>query len=265
MFQEQHNRSFSEISDVHDQYEPTMTSSPGITGQAPRLTYLDTPPMSEATDLPIQGAQYVYPKSHLDQASGLSPYSLGDRDMNPSPHPSYYSVSDLPPTSPLPSPKYKYSSGEITSTPPSRRSSVATTRASIRGQPQAPHDPMPSAHIPSSPNTLQLPGHQRQSLTGSPSSPGFFEMHVRSPTASTHIQGHALDRSASATSYTTAADDYYSAEDDPGNHYGYASSPDYAHDTSSQHHHDIPIDDTHDGRRHDRNSENVSWEGPRAV
>lgn len=270
MFQE-HNRSLSEISDVHDQYEPTMTSSPGKTGQAPRQTYLDTPPMSEATDLPIQGAQYVYPKGHLDQASGLFPHSPGDRDMNPSPHPSYYSVSDLPPTSPLPSPKYKYSSGEITSTPPSRRNSVATTRASIRGQPQAPHDPMPlspaRAHIPSLSDTLQLPGHQRQSMTG-PSSPGFFEMHVRSPTASTHSQGHAFERSASAASYTTAADDFYSAEDDPGNHYGYASSPGYAHDTSLQQNHDIPLDDdrdTHDSRRHDQNSEDASWEGPRAV
>jgi phospholipid-translocating ATPase len=282
MFQEQHSRSLSEISSVHDQYEPTMTSSPGTSDQAPRQTYLDTPPMSQATDLPIQGAQYVFTKSHLDQETHLSPVSPGDRNMNPSPHPSYYSVSELPPPSPMPSPKYKYPSGEITSTPPSRRTSVATTRASLRGTPQAPHAPMPlspvSLHAPSSPHTLQLPGHQRQSIVGGTSSnPGAFEMRVQSPPndhASNHSHGHAFERSASSASYTTAADDFYTAEDDFGSSYGHASgqrSPGYAHDAHSQQH-GMPFDDDdrdtvvgHDSRRHDRDSNAASWEGPRAL
>lgn len=278
MFQEQHSRSLSELSGAHDQYEPTMMSSPGTSNRALRQTYLDTPPMSQATDLPIQGAQYAFATSHLNQETHLSPTSPGDRNMNPSPHPSYYSVSELPPPSPMPSPKYKYPSGEITSTPPSRRTSVATTRASIRGTPQA-HAPMPlspASHRPNSPNTLQLPGHQRQSLIGGTSSnTGAFEMRVRSPPndhASNHSHGHAFERSASSASYTTAADDFYTAEDDSGSSYNHASgqrSPGYAYDVSSQQRHDTPLDDDdrdtiigHDSRRH---SNAASWEGPRAL
>ncbi|KAF9465973.1 phospholipid-transporting ATPase 1 [Collybia nuda] len=276
MFQEQHSRSLSEFSEVHDQYEPTMTSSPRTNDHAPRQTYLDTPPMSQAIELPIPGAQYAYSRSHLDQESHLSPHSPNERNMGPSPHPSYYSVSELPPPSPLPSPKYKYPSGEITSTPPSRRTSVATTHASLRGTPQIHPAPMPITpgppHPPNSPNTLQLPSHQRHSAVSSTSYTGAFEMRVRSPTndyASGYSHGHAFERSASSASYTTAADDFYTAEDDHGFGSG-QRSPGHNRDLSSQQNHGIDDDDQdtilgHDSQRHDRNSIVGSWEGPRAV
>lgn len=132
----------------------------------------------------------------------------------------------------------------------------------------------PAPHLPSSSNTLQLPGHQRQSLTGRPPSPGFFEMQVRTPTTPTHSQGHAFERSASATSYTTAADEFYSADDNHGVDYGYASgeqspaTPGYAFDSTPQSNPDIPNDEdrpTHDRRRQDQSSDDAAWEGGRAV
>ncbi|KAF8066587.1 phospholipid-transporting ATPase 1 [Lyophyllum atratum] len=275
MFQGQHNRSLSEFSNVHDQYEPTMTSSPGM-NDTTRQTYLDTtPPMSQAADLPIPGAQYVHVKSRMDQEPHLSPQPAGSRfDINPSPQPSYYSVSELPPQSPLPSPKYKYPSGEITSTPPSRRTSVATTRASGRGQPHVPMPRSPSSPPPPSrsPHNLQVPG--------SAPPPGAFEMQMRvqSPPNDHESQlsyghGHGYERSGSSTtSYNTAVDEFWTADNDSGSTYDHGRagqrSAGLPHDAR---HHQPPVgvpseDDDRmtiggDDRRH-QHTPAPSWEGP---
>ncbi|GLB40906.1 putative cation transport ATPase (P-type) (TC 3.A.3) family. Type IV subfamily protein [Lyophyllum shimeji] len=278
MFQGQHNRSFSELSNIHDQYEPTMTSSPHVGGE-PRQTYLDTPPMSQATDLPMPTVhtEFVPMKSHMNQETHLSPTSAtGSRfDINPSPQPSYYSASDLPPQSPLPSPKYKYPNGEITSTPPSRRTSIATTRASGRGAPPAPM-PMPSSSPPPpprSPNTLQVPGAP---------SPGTFEMQMRgrSPPHDhepQHAHGHGYERSGSSTSYNTGPDDYWTADEaslhNSDHAPGHRSSSGLSHDPRQQHRHrqqqpSVDDDDTStiggDDRRH-RHTPQSSWDGPMAL
>jgi len=217
----------------------------------------------------------------MGQEARLSP-NPANHDIGPSsPHPSYYSASEIPPSSPLPSPKYKYPSGEITSTPPSRRASIATTRTSVRGGLQE-HFPMPSPpdplYPPSSPNTLQLPGHYRPGIaSGSSSNPDVFEMRVRSPSndyVSSHGHSHSpSERAPSATSYMTAVDDLW-AEDDPGSNHQRSTlerrSPGYDHDTSSQQHRGSTSDDDrstvigHGNQRHDRDS-SLPWDSPRAV
>ncbi|KAG5641467.1 hypothetical protein DXG03_005130 [Asterophora parasitica] len=285
MFQQgHHNRSLSEMESIHDRYEPTMTSSPGM-GQTPRQTYLDTPPMSQAANSPIPAAQYPHVKTNLSQETHLSPHLSphppgGRFDTNTSPQPSYYSASELPPQSPLPSPKYKYPDGEITSTPPSRRTSIATTRASGRGAAQVPlptSPPAPASPPPlRSPNTLQVPG-----------APGTFEMQMRvqSPPddhdpPTPQYYGHGYDRSGSSTSYNTAADEFWTAEDDAGNTYDHARgqlSPGLPHQQHQQQHQHAqhaggvaPADDDGrmtvrgDDRRH-RHSTTPSWDGPMAL
>lgn len=208
IFQLQHNRSLTEISNMHDRYEPVVTSSPGPKDST-RQTYLDTPPMSQANDLP--NVQYTYVRSDLSRETHLSPIPASPADnrfdANPSPQLSYYSASALPPQSPLPSPKYKSPIGATTdsSPPSSRRTSLATIRASEQ-RPMSP--PLPSP-LPRSPNTLQVPG--------APHSPGTIELQMRDtrhwPNDHEPHYGHDHERSGSSTSYNTAADDYWTAED----------------------------------------------------
>ncbi|KAH7868232.1 phospholipid-transporting ATPase 1 [Lentinula edodes] len=219
MFHDAHNRSASEIS--QNPYEPTLTSSPGTGGVPLRHTYLDTPPLTDIIEETTMASpvQYAYATS-----DDLMPPSTILPD-GPS-RASYYSASDLPPPSPLPSPKYKYSDGTITSTPPSRRSSVATMRTVPPQTPPA-NVPLPPPPLQQrSPNTtLMLPGAMgdlTRRLSGGggggsyqpPLSPQSYEMRIRSPplgSPGTSEFSHA-QRSASAASYATANDDYFTAE-----------------------------------------------------
>ena len=199
MFHEQHNRSFSEMSNIHNSYEPAMTNSP-IPNLTPRQTYLDTPPLPETIELPPRepGVQYAQVRDTVPQPTLLSPPNADQRHlMSVSPQPSYYSVSDLPPASPLPSPKYRYPNGEVTSPPPSRRTSVAASRAgsmrSTAAPPPPPAGPMPTSPLP--PQPLSPPQSPNSSLFVPPPSPyggggsggsqmaeaAAYEMQVRSP------------------------------------------------------------------------------------
>ncbi|KAE9393504.1 phospholipid-translocating P-type ATPase [Gymnopus androsaceus JB14] len=191
MFDKDHNRS---------------ASDPGTHTPMGRQTYLDTPPLDGIAE-EMTPAQYAYARSR-SRADDLAPPSApGDGPSRAS----YYSASEIPPPSPLPSPKYKYADGTVTSTPPSRRSSVVT----MRTIPQTPNVPLPS-HPPqprSPPHSLSLPGAvgeltRRLSGGGShppPTSPGSFEMRVRSPPLGSPSDfSHAQSRSASAASYATA-------------------------------------------------------------
>ncbi|KIK63428.1 hypothetical protein GYMLUDRAFT_41114 [Collybiopsis luxurians FD-317 M1] len=231
MFQKAHSRSGSELS----HYE-AVSSSPG-TGAAGRQTYLDTPPLASTPEEP---AQYAYGKGgDLMPPPMVSPDGRGEGPSRAS----YYSASDLPPSSPLPSPKYKYSDGTITSTPPSRRSSMATVRTvQTHVAEPLPSPPYPQQYQyqtkspPKSPPRSLMPqavGDLTRRLSGgqaaSPSSPGSYEMRVRSPPLGSPLSspglqsdghgyvypggGHAQSRSASAASYATAHDEFYAAED----------------------------------------------------
>ncbi|KAJ7581830.1 phospholipid-transporting ATPase 1 [Mycena floridula] len=211
MFPNQHIRSVSEMS-LHHGYEPAMLQSPGMGNPIPLSTSQPTSQPDTPGSRPVS-SQYVYVKSQLSQETHLSPHlspSPQNRDVAPSPNPSYYSVSELPVPSPLPSPKYMLPTGEPTTfAPPSRRSSVATTiRTTI-----VPPTPAP------------IPGRH-------PIDRQAYEMRVRSPPIP---QGHAVERSASAASYSTANDDFYSADE--------AEVP--------------PVDD--------RRTSAVSWTGGRAM
>ncbi|TFK61578.1 phospholipid-translocating P-type ATPase [Pluteus cervinus] len=215
MFQaDQHSRSLSELS----QYEPALSTSPSEIGQeTPRPPFVHTPVPEARAITPQSDSEYVLVQAP-SQNTHLSP-RRASQQMNapPSPHPSYYSVSELPPPSPMPQAKYRLPSGEITTSPPppSRRGSVATMRAaSIRAGPSSsmPVSPLPAQ--PSSPTrTTQLPSVQEQP-SGSGSEwlgrlsgrgggdnggssrggvggggsldPGEYEMRVRSPTNDGH-------------------------------------------------------------------------------
>ncbi|KAJ7489061.1 phospholipid-transporting ATPase 1 [Mycena latifolia] len=259
-----HARSFSEISS--HQYEPANTMSPSSTAvDIPMKAYTDTTPPNE------ESAQYLY----APQAQhGLAPGQRHGAASPASPHGSYYSVSELPPPSPQPSPKYKLPSGEITSTPPmSRRSSVATTRASIRA---AGRQPMPAYDMPISPRALSPPSPV------SPRQQQHFEMQaVRSgapsayagPPSSTGHGGSYSVRSASAASYAsyaTAPEGSFGREEDmegdPDAHMhggaGGAQEQYHAHGYTPG-----ELDVYGHGQGHDpnRRASEISWDGARAV
>ncbi|KAF9556878.1 phospholipid-transporting ATPase 1 [Agrocybe pediades] len=235
IFMEQHGRS---ISDIHTTYEPAMVSSPAINSSL-RQTYLDTPPMNETIELPPREpeVQYATIRDNPTRDTHLSPLPIDGRVFSASPQPSYYSASDLPPASPLPSPKYRYPNGEITSTPPSRRTSIATSRAASVSARGAPNAPMPLAPLPPQPQPPPPP--QTQNLLAVPDSPyggihmndaSDYEMQVRSqqqyaPHSLSPLSqppspyGHSHPRApseASYVSYTSAVSDFYTAEDGGG-------------------------------------------------
>lgn len=290
MFQQAHLRSVSEMS--VNSYEPALLASPGSSGPPVRETYLDTPPISQSNNLDPGPSQYVYTRSHLDpvpvpmQNINRLSAPIGDlRNQASSPHPSYYSVSELPIPSPLPSPKYKLPSGEITSTPPlSRRGSIATTRASIRTA-RAPSPPIPPQPplSPSSPGSNSLNASLHTPGRHGIIDPGAYEMSIRSPPRSPERQagvewnpnygysgpghapssyvprsplerqnssnyGHATERSASAMSYATANDDFFSAEEGPAQTHLAPSAYGYGY-----------------GGHEDRRTSGASWDGGRAL
>lgn len=220
-------------------YEPVLAASPSANSPSP---YLDTPPI----DSPY--AYDAIDTSHLAPSN-----SRGyNRQMAPTPQ-SYYSASDIPPSSPLPSPKYMYSDGQVTSTPPSRRTSVATARtprhddyARSMSPPMSP--PMQSLQIPSS--------HGHGQGRHSPGPAQYIEMDQRgggsySPTSPSYQSSHhAFERSASDSSFTTARDDFVHAESDIGVHppgHLAVGDPGYG----------APYDD--------RRASAMSWQGGRAL
>ncbi|KAJ7256227.1 hypothetical protein B0H12DRAFT_1112856 [Mycena haematopus] len=270
MFSTDHERSVSEFA----QYEPANTSSPGTTTAGIPLNsmqpYSDRTPPNEQ-----EQAQYLY-APQPQQAQVPSPVH-----RNPaSPQGSYYSVSELPPPSPQPSPKYKLPSGEITSTPPSRRSSIATTRASMRTV-RGNNQPMPTYDMP--PMSPASPGR----TLSPPATQQHFEMNTMSSAgppssyapASSHGHGTGLSvRSASQASYAsyaTAPEGSFGREEDmdrdtdgrteqgyPQQHY-YAQG--YQQGELDVHGYD------HGGHDHDPNQQRasraseMSWDGPMAL
>lgn len=177
MFHEPHTRSFSEASSLHSHYEPTMTRSPGSAGVASLLradnVLGDTPPFSrQGSDLEAQ-AQYTLTRPSYDDGGEVSSDSLigasGTR-VPASPHPSYYSSSDIQIPSPQPETVYRYTTGEVASSPSTRPLSLSTVRDS-KNSPPAALQPPPQKY-----------GTNRRS-SGSVYSTmsGAYEMRVRSP------------------------------------------------------------------------------------
>ncbi|KAF9002486.1 hypothetical protein BDQ17DRAFT_1409499 [Cyathus striatus] len=268
---EQHSRSVSEISAIHHSssrmhqshsYEPAYTGSPGPA--TPRQTYLDTPPMSEARDLPLDGNS-VAGRSD-DRLSPLPP-GAGVRTSAVSPQPSYYSASDIPAPSPLPEPTYRYPTGEITTTPPSRKGTVKQSGAlSPPASPGRSRSPGDMLHIPS-PHT---PTFAQRLSGGGGNDPGSYEMRVRSPP-------HGFERAGSEISQATfmtapqGAEEYDVGEDGFDDAYGGVAMPPQPQFQSqpqqppSQQQFLHPQSLAPDGERHDRRTSYTGWEGGRAV
>ncbi|KAK0224812.1 phospholipid-translocating P-type ATPase [Armillaria nabsnona] len=236
-----HGRSQSEMSLSNTPYEPALTSSPGP-GNQPRRTDLDTPPLD----------------------TNLSPRGFNRRNETPA---SYYSVSDIPPPSPLPSPKYRYTDGSITSTPPSRRTSIATTHRGTRA----------SSPPPLSPPIINVPATHGRSTpydTGDT-----YEMDVRTPPSVSSHSHHHVDRStASEASFATAYDDFHTSDETvvgsppvsssghltPGprsGEGGYYSGQYLQSPTFQQQQQEQPSDPQYDDRR----ASTVSWQGGQAL
>ncbi|KAJ7749855.1 hypothetical protein B0H14DRAFT_438518 [Mycena olivaceomarginata] len=205
MFYTDHARSVSDI----NQYEPANTFSPGTSIAAIPQPYSDRTPPNERD----QG-QYLYapqPQQAQAQARGhTSPAS---------PNGSYYSVSELPPPSPQPSPKYKLPSGEITSTPPSRRSSIATTRSARTVRGNDTNHPMPTYGMsPMSPDmpgrTLSPPAAQQHFEMNAMSSRGAPSAYAGPPSSAGHGGRSSQASYASHASYATAPEGSYGGHED---------------------------------------------------
>ncbi|THH16206.1 hypothetical protein EW146_g4397 [Bondarzewia mesenterica] len=118
MFHKPHSRSASELSEFHEGYEPALTSSPGELASPPKAhTLFDTPPQTShyIGVQQMDNLQYVDTSSetlrddnHIPTPTAVP--SAYNRFVAPSPAMSYYSASDVPIPSPLPSPLYHQSS-----------------------------------------------------------------------------------------------------------------------------------------------------------
>lgn len=271
IFHEPHSRSVSES--IHNEYEPTGTRSPGSGGAIKDNTLLDTPPRSRADDADLEmqtHGSYVVTRPSYDITNDItnekrSPIVSGSPEPV-SPHPSYYSASDIPIPSPEPDPVYRFTTGEITSSPPSRALSQYTVRSG--GPSSPPRSPPPSRP----PYTLQPPRQQYGNNRRSDNStdPGAFEMNVRSPPRSPPFSPMSREVSeVSHASYATAQED---DEEDWVNS-GYEQEPELPAQPHERSKH--PLDDDQvtvtAGDRlsaaynHDRPVSGTSWDGGRAM
>lgn len=251
MFQEQHSRSTSELS-THNAYEPTAPLTPLSRGG-------ELSPPTEHFTLPS--------RKQSDPSSLLAPPSPGHFDA-PSPSPSYYSASDIPPPSPQPPTQFRLASGEITTIP---------------------------LLVQTSPGLLQSPASQGPSglmrrLSGSGGSgkgsgkdEGMYEMRVRSPPhdhAGPAQYGHnygGSEGAASYTSYATAADELWAGEDEydvissysvPGTPHAQNHERSSEETTKAGDDGRIAVSGVGVGQKHDRRSSALNtgtWEVGRAV
>lgn len=217
MFANVHGRS---LSDLHHNYEPD--SPPYVASTTEQTTYTDTPPMNDIIELlPRElGVQYAQPKNKPSDLQVSPP-----TNDTPSPKASYYSVTDIPIPSPLPSPKFQLPSGEITTTPPSRRTSIATSRAtSIRGRgplltPMS-TTPLPSHSLPPG-GSLPIPTQMHGNKRASAGYPGAYEMQTYEEQQAHLYSSGRASQTSNHTSFATAEDFWIGEEG--------ASSPNYAY------------------------------------
>ncbi|KAI0266442.1 phospholipid-translocating P-type ATPase [Gloeopeniophorella convolvens] len=179
MFRDPHARSVSEMSNT-DGYEPALTHSPGRGIVPTRSEKLFATPPQTAPSSPSHHAVTIDHNVPHDEGAMRVPAALtpgSHAAMSPSPQPSYYSASDIPVPSPLPSPGFQHPSQTF-----SRKGSISYSRP-IRDQ------------YPQSDN-LQVPQNA-------------YEMRVRSSQPDDHA--HSTERrdlsEISEASYTTAQDD----------------------------------------------------------
>ncbi|KAJ7690588.1 hypothetical protein B0H14DRAFT_3175767 [Mycena olivaceomarginata] len=176
--------------------------------------------------------------------------------------------SELPPPSPQPSPKYRLPSGEITSTPPSRRSSIATTpaaRARCGGT-------TPTTQCRRMGCRLCRPTCLGGRLSP-PAAQQHFEMNAMSSRGSAGHGGRTASQAsyASHAGYATAPEGSYGgheddidAEMDPGRGQQQYYAQGYQQGELDVHGYGYGAHDHDPNQRASRASE-MSWDGPRAM
>jgi len=202
-----HNRSMSELNG----YAPPSPRPPS------------SPLLAESHEMVTRGPapqNLVISNKNVDNGL-LTPNTYVDssRAAAVSPQPSYYSASEIPPPSPLPSPKYRYPDGEVTSSPPpvARRTSQASRLgASPHAPPNAPLPPQPQAYqTPSTaPSSYQPPPEQQQYSAYLQPHSGHHRTGTESSVGSLRQFGHGYDRSGSSASYASNVS-YATAEEEP--------------------------------------------------
>ena len=184
IFREPHARSISEMS-TPDGYEPALSHSPGDhTPPTKPEQVRDTPPQISAT-LEGSSSSRRLPTTVVDTSEEEMTLSIPTKvahaaALPASPQPSYYSASDIPAPSPLPSPKFQRPSQTHPTISP-----ISYSRP-LRGQ-------YPS-HI--YPDSLPVP-------------PNLYEMHIRNPIPSEDSHPERRDRDPSEiaeASYATATE-----------------------------------------------------------
>ena len=237
-----HERSTSETSRGGD-YEPAPTRSPNDPGTAvstPNLGYSDITPTTQGSwqDPAMSGqpnVPYVVGGEHED---GMTTPTASRMALNsPSPHPSYYSVSDLPPPSPLPSPQYSYyardgnllSSGPPTATrssappspayqqslqPPSMDTTGRVSPSSPQSQtyqPQPQSQPSPQSQSQSYSQRRQKPeAYEMQTVRSPP--PSSFPSRFQQPSPHPRTGSRAASRASEASRYATASEGWSDAD-----------------------------------------------------
>ncbi|KAH8107301.1 phospholipid-translocating P-type ATPase [Phellopilus nigrolimitatus] len=198
-----HDRSISEASQHGGGYEPTLTRSPGEF----ELSSPQTVGISESSRQPkwqeeseistnLADIQYVV-DGEPDEAHTITPGAHTSPIRSPvSPHPSYYSASDIPIPSPLPEPHYLFYNQE------SATASAATTSV--------------TAEAPYAVNSLQPP-RLEPPRTEAPTLDA-FEMGVRSPPSAFKMEPTSpfprAGSQASGVSYYATASERWDGEDD---------------------------------------------------
>ncbi|EGN94457.1 hypothetical protein SERLA73DRAFT_96604 [Serpula lacrymans var. lacrymans S7.3] len=243
MFREPHARSVSEVSNLHPVYEPALTRSPAdseiILRNQNTVGYASTPPLSQVDEsLENLNSPYytsglvVPPKDYQSTETIHAPIS-------DSPNPSYYSVSDIPPPSPQPSPMYRYPSGEVSSgLSPQRPPGILTPGVSGSSSGSL---PIPDQNFASN--------RQMRAPYPSAAVPESFEMRVRSPPNHYPPQYLAPDPGQAGYPLTNETEPPHIVlhgagpphVEEGGNQAGYEADPEFRPESS------------------------LSWNGPRAI
>lgn len=183
IFREPHARSISEMS-TPDGYEPALSHSPGDHTPPTQPEHVhDTRPQISATLEDSSSSQrlpttVVDTSEEEDMALSTPAKAAHPAALSPSPQPSYYSASDIPAPSPLPSPRFQHPSQTHPSTTP-----ISYSRP-LHGQ-------YPSQVYS---DNLRVP-------------PNLYEMHLRKPIPSEDSHPERRDLSEiTEASYATATE-----------------------------------------------------------
>ncbi|TDL16037.1 phospholipid-translocating P-type ATPase [Rickenella mellea] len=219
MYQQPHARTISEVSNSQPDYEPALTRSPNDSDNLSppqSVGFALSPPLeSEYQDPTVRprDSQYLVAPDPYDRTSPNTGMAIAGSPA--SPHPSYYSASDIPIPSPMPSPRYSYY-------PPSERVTSTAILTPVTSERELPLSPQPVHALSVDPS----PSPRAMEMNS-------YEMRVRSPPSafpSNHLRANsrAQSRASEASHYMTASEgDHGELEDEddvngrPNSQYSY--------------------------------------------